>query len=278
MKNIKKVGILGVGFMGGSLALALKKKFPDACVWGYARNDNSYRRLKKLGILDKVARDLKTVVNDADIVVLALPVREIVNYFRKIVPFLKKGSVVIDLGSSKETIEIQVRKYLPKDIDFVGCHPLCGSEKSGAGFSRHDLYKRALCVITSSPNKVATKKVKRFWEKLGSKVIFLSATEHDKIISSMSHLPHLVSFSFIESIPDHYLKFATRSFKDLTRIAESPAKVWADIFISNKNNILRDLKRLNKTLARFQVLLSKSDSKEIIRLIERVNLKRKNIL
>ncbi|MBP7088680.1 MAG: prephenate dehydrogenase [Candidatus Omnitrophica bacterium] len=276
--SFKKVSILGVGFMGGSLALATKKTFPQTSVWGYARSRRSYYKLKKLDILDKVITDLKSLIKDADLVILALPVAEIINYLRKIAPFLKENSLVIDLGSSKELIVKKAKQYLPKNIDFIGCHPLCGSEKSGANFSKVDLYQGAICLVTSSWRNKGTKKIKSFWEKLGSKVVFIDPKKHDKILSYMSHLPHLVSFAFMESIPDFYLRFSIRSFKDLTRIAASPASVWADIFLSNKKNILTDLERLNKTLVKFRYLLRENKREKIVNLINKINAKRKNIL
>lgn len=275
--NFKKVSILGVGFMGGSLALAVKKAFPQVSVWGYARSRKSYDKLKKLHILDKVVTDLGFLIKDADLVVLALPVIEIINYLKKITPFLKKNSLVIDLGSSKELIEKKANQYLPKSVNFVGCHPLCGSEKSGANFSKVNLYQGATCLITSSLHKKATKEIKSFWEKLGGKTVFLNAKEHDKILSYMSHLPHLVSFAFMQSIPNAYLNFSIRSFKDLTRITASPASIWADIFLTNKKNILADLERLNKTLVKFRYLLRKNKREKIIDLINQINTKRKNI-
>ena len=243
MSKIKKIGILGVGLMGGSLSLALRNKFPGVSIWGYARSQKSYDKLKRIKVLDRVERDLKNVVENADLVVLALPVEVIINYFRKIAPFLKKGAIVFDLGSSKGVIEKSIAKCLPKGVSFVGCHPLCGSEKSGAEFSKIDLYQEAVCLITSSPQSKATKRVKKIWEKLGSKVIFISPQRHDKFLSYLSHLPHLISFSLTKGFSKDRLKFTLQSFKDLTRISLSPASVWAEIFLSNKKNVLADLNK-----------------------------------
>ena len=278
MKNIKKIAILGVGFMGGSLSLALREKFPEVSIWGYARSKKSYQKLKKLCVLDEVSQELKTVVEGADLVVLALPVEAIIDYFRKIIPFLKKGTIVFDLGSTKKVIEESISKCLPAGVSFVGCHPLTGSEKSGAEFSASCLYQGSLCLITSSPKCKAAKKVKKLWEGLGSKVVFISPRSHDKIFSYLSYLPHIISFSLIQGIPEECLKFSPQSFKDLTRISGSPASVWADIFLSSKKNILADLNKFIIVLEKFQSLLRKKDKAKIIDWINKINLKQRRLL
>ena len=278
MKGIKKIAILGVGLMGGSLSLALRKKFPGVSIWGYARSQKSCNKLKRIRILNRVERDLKKVVEGADLVVLALPVEVIISYFKKIVPFLKKGAIVFDLGSSKRVIEKSITRYLPKEVGFVGCHPLCGSERSGAEFSKRNLYQGAVCLITSSPQSKATKRVKKIWEKLGSKVIFISPQRHDKILSYLSHLPHLISFSLTEGFSKDHLKFSLQSFKNLTRISLSPASVWAEIFLSNKKNVLADLNKFIKTLKKFESLIKKNDKDKIIDLIKKINIKQRHLL
>jgi len=278
MSKIKKIVILGVGLMGGSLSLALRKKFPGVSICGFARSQKSYDKLKKIRVLNRVERDLKNVVENADLVVLALPVEVIISYFKKIAPFLKKGAIVFDLGSSKGVIEKSIAKCLPKGVSFVGCHPLCGSEKSGAEFSKRDLYQGGVCLITSPSQSKATKKIKKIWEELGSKVIFISPQRHDKFLSYLSHLPHIISFSLTKGFPKDHLKFTLQSFKDLTRISISPASVWAEIFLSNKKNVLVDLNRFIKTLKKFESLIKKSDKDKIIDLIKKINTKQRHLL
>lgn len=263
--------------MGGSLALAIKKNFPGISVVGYARSTATYKKLSKLNIVDKVERDIAKAVCASDIVVLAVPVCSIIDYLKEIAPFLKEGAIVIDLGSTKELIEKKASQSLPGNVYFVGCHPLCGSDKSGAQFSTAGLYKGALCLVSNSADKMAIKKVKTFWESLGSRVILISAKEHDKILSSVSHLVHLISFSLTEFVPKAYSKFAATSFKDLTRISNSPAAVWADILISNKKNVAKDTERFIKVLTEFKDLIEKEKKEDILKLIDRVNKKHKQI-
>jgi len=275
--DFKKIGIIGVGLMGGSLALAIKERFPQVSLWGYARKPSSYRRIKKLAFLDRVSTDLAEVVKNSELVVIATPVFTIIDYFKKISPFLKKGAVVIDLGSTKEKIEKEAKKILPADVYFVGCHPLCGSEKSGANYARRDLYKESLCIITSK-NKKPAKFIKKFWEDLGCKVKFLSPQEHDRILSLISHLPHLISFSLTEVVPEDYFRFSLPSFKDLTRISLSKAELWRDIFLSNKKNILLDIDNFINVLKKFRKLIREGKGEELREFIEEINKKHRNLM
>jgi prephenate dehydrogenase len=275
MERIKKISILGVGLMGGSFALSLKKIFPQIEIIGYARSRKTFQRLSQLNVVDKVELDLKQCVCDSDLIVLAAPIYAITDYLKQIGPYLKKEAIVIDLGSTKEQIGEAAKKYLAKNVDFVGCHPLSGSDKSGAEFSSPKLYQGSLCIVTADANKKATQIIKNLWQKLGAKVIFMDALSHDKILSSVSHVMHLVSFSLTDFVPRNYLKFAQASFKDLTRISNSPANVWADIFISNKKNIIKDASKVIEILKRFQSLIKKNKKEEIISLIEKINRKQK---
>jgi prephenate dehydrogenase len=277
MKSVKKIAILGVGFMGGSLALAVKRNFPGISVTGYARSNSTYKRLSKLNIVNKVEKDLGKAVCESDIVVLAAPIYSIIDYFKKIAPFLKQGVIVIDLGSTKELIEKKAFKHLPKNTHFVGCHPLCGSDKSGAQFSTPSLYRGAICLVSTSGDKKALQKVEALWKKLGCKVILVNAKTHDKILSSVSHLVHLISFSLTGFVPKAYLKFAATSFRDLTRVSNSPAAVWADILISNKNNVIQDSEKFIKILEKFKELIKKEKKEEIFKLITSINRKQKQI-
>ncbi|UCC94841.1 MAG: prephenate dehydrogenase [Candidatus Omnitrophota bacterium] len=273
LKSVNTIGIIGLGLMGGSFALALKKKIPRLTFIGYARSRQSYEKLCKLHIVDRVTRDIRDVVKDADLVILAVPIYAVVGYFKKISRFLKKGAIVFDVGSSKYFIEKSARCLLPKGVSFVGCHPLCGGSESGAQFSTPDLYKGARCFITSSPRTSASRFIKGLWEQLGCKVIFISARQHDKMLSCLSHFVHLLSFSLTHCIPPQYLKFAPPSLKDLTRISDSPSSVWTDIFLSNKKDILDDMNKFMKILQSLRKIIKEGDGKKLANFIEKVNVK-----
>jgi prephenate dehydrogenase len=265
--------------MGGSLALAIKEKYPRVSVWGFARKESTFRKLSRLKLLDRVERDLAGLVRDSDIVIMALPVYSVIEYFKKIAPHLKKGAIVTDIGSSKALIETAAKKTLPAYVHFVGSHPLCGSEKNGAEFARATLYKNTLCVITSSKKDIGAQKIKKIWTALGVKVIFVPSVLHDKLLSLFSHLPHMVSFALTSSVsPGRLLPIIPASFKELTRISGSSAEVWADIFLSNKRNILHDTAQFIKNIQVFQRAIQVGDRKKIIRYIGRVNRAHKKLI
>ena len=273
----KKIAIIGVGFMGGSLACALKKKYPKLRISGFARSEKSLKLLSKLAIVDEVSLEIKEVVLDSDIVALALPVERIVEYFKVIKPYLKPGAIVFDLGSTKSEIEKKPKLIVPKTNYFVPCHPLAGSEKSGPRFSNPDLYKESLCVITASRSKKATLEIKALWESLGSRVIFMDSDRHDEIFCALSHFPHLLSFALTEFVPKEYAQYAPRSIRDLTRISNSPPRVWAEIFLANKKNLKNNIREFKRIIALFEKNINNSDREGLIRLLEQINKKQSQI-
>ncbi len=275
LENIKKIGIIGVGFMGGSLALALKENYKRIEIIGYARSQASFERLKKEKIVDRIEKSKKKIAAESDILILATPVEVIIKHLKEISPFLKKGAIVVDIGSTKEQIQKQARALLPKKVFFVGCHPFCGSEKKGVEQSRGDLYQNSLCFITSE-NK-ASFVIEKMWKKIGSKVVRISPAVHDKIACTVSHLPHLICFALVNVVPDKYLDLSSSGFKDLTRIASSSDKLWVDIFLTNKDKILSSLDQYNKALIKFRNAIEGNDKQKLKKLINKANQKRNRI-
>ncbi len=270
INSLKKVAILGVGLMGGSFALGLKKRFPFLELYGYSRSRASYLKLKRLRIVDKISMELEEVVKEADLVVLSLPIYVIIEYLKKISPYLKEGAIVLDLGSTKSLIEKAAFRYLPKGVTFIGCHPLCGGERSGAEFSSSSLYEGAICIITTLSRKGEVLLVKKLWQALGAKVKFLSPREHDRFLSLSSHLAHLISFSLVNSLSP-FPPFCPPSLRDMTRVASSSANLWTDIFLSNRKNILKDLRRFLKALEGIKTYLEKRDREKLLREIAKAN-------
>jgi prephenate dehydrogenase len=206
-----------------------------------------------------------------------MPVSLIVEYLGRIGSLIKPGALVIDLGSTKAAIE-RAASRLPRSVHFAGCHPLCGSEKSGAAASRKDLYEGALCLITAPRKSLSAQKAARLWRVLGSRVEFISAQEHDRLLAAVSHLPHAISFALTQFIPEAYLAQSAPSLKDLTRIAGSPANVWVDIFLSNKKNIVAALGGYIKILEDFRAAIKAGDDRTLTRLITSVNKKHERFL
>lgn len=259
--------------MGGSFAMAVKEKFPGIRISGFARNQRSYERLRKFKFLDRVTKDLEGIVSKNRLLVMGLPVYVIIDYFAKISPFTNKDSVIMDMGSTKAEIHRAASGLLRPRGGFVGCHPLCGSEKKGAEHSRADLYSDADCIITSSQRNGNALLIKELWENLGAKTYFMTPGKHDKVLSSISHLPHVVSFCLSLATPVGYTDFNTKSFSDMSRISSSDAAVWRDIFLSNRENIGGDIDKLTGILTEFRELIKDGQSGGLLSLIKRANLK-----
>lgn len=276
LKEVKTIGIVGVGFMGGSLALALKEKFKNIRIIGYARSQRSFEQLKEFRGLDKVEKSLAEVAGQADVLALAAPVNAINDYLEKIEPFLKPKAVVFDLGSTKKETERVAAKFLSRKVFFVGCHPFCGSEKSGFKEARPDLYQGALCFVTS--DNEASLVVEKIWRGVGSRIVRISPEEHDKIVCAVSHFPHLACFSLLNTVSSPDLKFSSSGFKDLTRIASSPAALWTDIFLTNKDKIITAISQYSLELEKFRQAIESGDKKKLEKLIREANQKREKLI
>ncbi|MDO8581195.1 MAG: prephenate dehydrogenase/arogenate dehydrogenase family protein, partial [Candidatus Omnitrophota bacterium] len=192
----RKATIVGIGFMGGSMGLALKKHRLAREVIGLSHRQSSLVNALKIKAIDVGHTDLKKALYDADLVILAAPVESIIKLFSTINPYLKRGCIVTDLGSTKAKVVESAEKSLSAPSFYVGSHPLTGSEKQGVENAQEDLFTNAQCIMTPTPqtNQVAKEKVKLLWTKIGSQVKFLSPEEHDQNLSYVSHLPHILAY------------------------------------------------------------------------------------
>ncbi len=266
----KQITILGAGFMGASFAGAYKKVFPGTRIIAFSRSPASLRKTGKCPYFDETTLDLEKALRGSQAVVCAMPVEAIVDYFKKIAPFIEPGTTVFDMGSTKEKIHATAKKNLPRAC-FVGCHPLCGSEKSGSRHADPVLFEKAICIVTSPRAQKSARLVSRMWQALGMKIHWMSPPVHDDIMAAVSHLPHVLSFVLAGATPSSALRFAPSSFRDMTRIGLSPEHVWTDIFISNKKYLGRVLKQYRRELERFSVCLAKNDRPGMKKIIERSN-------
>lgn len=271
-----KVGIIGVGLLGGSLGLALKKQRIARSVVGLGRNESRLIRAKKKKAIDSfyLPEDWKSGLQDVEIVVICTPVRDIVPFIKKIVPWLPKGSIITDVGSTKESIVNQIDIFLKKQnntISFVGSHPMAGSEQTGIEFAKSDLFKQAVCLITPSKytEKAAIHKISRIWKMVGGNIIYLSPSDHDRYVAAISHLPHIIAASLVDTVAtlnkkdNLLLHLAAGGFKDITRIASSSPELWRDICLENKKSILDVLQLFEKELKVIKQAISASQAKLI---------------
>ncbi len=279
-KAFKKVAIIGVGLMGGSLGLAIKKYGLAKEVIGISHRQSSLVSAIKNKAIDSGEVDLAKGLKGVDLVVLAAPVDAIVMLLGKINKYVKRGCIITDMGSVKVEIDEAARKNLSSPEFFVGSHPLAGSEKKGADFSTADLFQNSICVMTPTKktNPVAKEKVKFLWSKIGATVKCVDAEKHDKILAYISHLPHLLTYGLMGAVPQEYLEYATRGFKDLTRIASSDPRVWNDICLTNSKNILRSVDEIVGELSTFRKAILNGDEKKIMAYFTKAKEKRDSIV
>jgi len=276
MKLFNRITIIGLGLIGGSLALAIKKNKLAREIIGVSRRKSTINHAICNRIVDTATLDLKKGVEDSEFIIIAAPVLKIIEIARRIAPFLKKGAILTDAGSTKKYIVRNIESVMPKGIYFVGSHPLAGSEKSGVKYSDKDLFKGAICIVTRTGwvNANALDKVKRFWAGLGMKVIIMKPDEHDRIVSRLSHLPHAASAGLVNSAGKVDMKFAAGGFKDTTRIASGEPELWKDIFLTNRENLIKDIKVFKKELSKIEMALKNKNQAGLLELLRSAKDKR----
>lgn len=269
--KLKKVAIIGTGFMGGSLALALKRRKIVSSVWGLARTREKAKRIRKLKIFDTVTSNLTQALKDADLVVLATPIYSIMEYLKIISSSIDKKTIVTDIGSTKTQIVKLARKHLKNN--FVGSHPLCGSEKTGAENASGSIFRDSLCIITPIRKNRACKVVHNMWRALGSRVVRLNELSHDKVLAYTSALPHLLSYSLTKSIEPGFFKFTAGSFKDAARVSASEARIWVDIFLSNSKCVNESARSFLKNINILLTLINRNDRRKLLSFLKKINCK-----
>ncbi|MDD5005659.1 MAG: prephenate dehydrogenase [Candidatus Omnitrophica bacterium] len=275
MPLFNQISIIGVGLIGGSLAKSIKRKKLCNKIVGFFRNKTKLNKAVKDRIVDEASLDLRKSIKNSDLIILALPISQIINFLSQIKKISKDKKVIImDAGSTKLKITQAADKL---KLDFVGTHPLAGSEKKGAGFSYANLFDNSKVIITptNKTKKGSLNKIKLFWKKLNADVIVLSAAEHDKILSYTSHLAHIASFCLIDTVPDKFLNFGASGLKDTTRIALSDAEIWSDIFLSNKKEVLKSLSAFEQKIKRIKKTITKNQKKQLIKILDTAKNKRR---
>jgi len=275
MRLFNKVAIVGTGLIGGSIAQAIKKHRLAYEIIGVSRHTKSLLLAKKMGAIDRGSQDIN-IIKDADLVILATPVNTIINLAPKISKIVSKECVVSDVGSTKEQIVKILEKIFP---NYIGSHPLAGSEKRGIVNANPKIFKDSLCILTptKNTNKNVLNKLNLLWKRVGAKTILLSPQAHDKILSFVSHLPHIIAFSLINNIPKEYLKFASTGLKDTTRIASSESELWTDILLSNRKNIIKAIELFQGCLLRIKLALQKKDERQLAKIIKEAREKRNSL-
>jgi prephenate dehydrogenase len=271
--RIETLAIIGVGLIGGSLALSLKAKGHVGRVLGVGRSRANLDEAMKIGIIDAVASIEEAA--KADIIFVATPVAQMPAVFAALKPHLGANSVITDGGSTKQDVIAAARAALGEKFpQFVAAHPIAGIEKTGAAAAFASLYEKRKVVVCVEPEtkRTALHSVDAMWTTVGATIHRMSASEHDDVFAAVSHLPHLLAFALVDMLStttraDDYFKFAASGFRDFTRIAGGSPEMWRDISAANRLALREQLMRYRERLDAFDAWLATANP-ESVRLIE----------
>ncbi len=265
MQKFKRIVVFGVGLIGGSFALALKRAGVVAEVIGVGRRRETLQRAQALGIIDGIGTAASVAA--ADLVLLAAPVAQTEALLRDIAPHLQPGTVVTDAGSTKSDVVQAARAALGDKVrQFVPGHPIAGREQNGPEAALPELYRGKKVVLTALPDNAdaCVAKVASAWEQCGAIIHRLSAEEHDAVFAAVSHLPHLLAYALVDDIAARgnaarLFQYAASGFRDFTRIAGSSPEMWRDISLANRPALLAELDAYTAQLTQLRALLAASD-------------------
>lgn len=270
--KLRKIAILGLGLIGGSLALALQEKALAEEIIGLDRNEESIQTALEKGAIKWGTTDFIQGVKDADLVILATPVGVIKEVLQQIILYLKPGCIITDVGSTKQKVVEEVEKLLPPQIFFVGGHPMTGSEQSGMKAAKGSIFQGATYLVTPTEktNQQALIALKELIGCLGCQVIEMSPQEHDLAVASVSHLPHIVAVSLVDLVGRlsignaNLLNLAAGGFRDTTRVASSHPIMWRDICLTNKEGLLEIIEQFEDVLLETKKIILQEDNEEIL--------------
>lgn len=266
--RIGKLAVIGVGLIGGSFAMALRKARAVGHVVGVGRTRRNLATALKLGIIDEIAADAATAVRGADFVLLGVPVGQMPEVMARIAPHVARHTVISDAGSTKQDVIASARRFLKGSLDrFVPAHPIAGTEMSGAAAAFATLYRGRNVILTpqAETSRTAVTIVRRAWEACGARVLRLRPDEHDAIFAAVSHLPHVVAFALVGALARRprarqLFAFSAGGLRDTVRIAGSSPEMWRDICVSNRDALLEVLDTYMEELERARAAIAAADA------------------
>jgi prephenate dehydrogenase len=275
-KSLRKVTLVGVGLLGGSIGLAIRAAGSAVRRVGVGRRMSSLDKALAYDAVDEVTLDMADGVADADLVIVCTPIGVMASMFERMAPHLPPGCIVTDVGSTKAEVVRIARRSLPKRARFVGSHPIAGSEKTSVEFARADLFQNAVCVVTPTKHTdpTAIRDVAAFWRAIGGRPVVTSPARHDRALARVSHLPHAVAAALVLQAGAEDLRFAGTGFADTSRIASGDPGLWRDIFGTNRQATLRALAAFQRELTRFRAALEAGDGAAVSRWLERAKTRR----
>lgn len=265
------IAIAGLGLIGGSLARDIRGLGLASTITGFGRNPQRLKKACELGLIDSWHTDFTHGLAQADLIIIGTPVRLIPQQVFEMLPHVKQGAVITDVGSVKTTIVEQIEPKMPPGVFFIGGHPIAGTENSGFESAIQGLFKNHACVLTptDTTDPDALKRLTAFWTAVGAHIVLMDRTTHDMIFAGISHLPHMVAFSLVNAVTDmenfenQILQYSAGGFRDFTRIAASDPVMWRDIALMNKDHILNAIGFFEKSLGSLKKRIAAGDASSI---------------
>lgn len=262
-RMFNQLGIIGCGLMGGSFALALKRAGLVGRVVGYSKSPSTVERARRLGVIDLAAESALLAVSGSDIVLIAVPVAASEATFRAIKHLVDPGVLFMDVGSTKADVVAAAKKVLKaRAASFVPAHPIAGKEQSGVEHADGALFVGRQVILTpdAGTDPALVQRATDVWAAIGAQVLMMSPHNHDAAFAAVSHLPHLIAYAYMQAVlaqpgGNEFLSLAGPGFRDFTRIAASDPKVWRDILLTNREDILRQTAQFKAALEHFETLV-----------------------
>ena len=268
--KFSRVCVIGVGLIGGSIALGMRRLGLADEIVGFGRTERNLKDALRIGAITSFTRRIERAVDGCDLIILAVPVLTMPKLVKSARKYFREGAILTDVGSTKANLIKVIEPMLDERVEFVPAHPIAGREKSGARYSDPEIFRTRWTIITParSTTKDSLRKIKQLWEKLGSKVEVMKPELHDRIMAYVSHLPHIVAYSLVGALLEidqrsPLLRFSAGGFRDFTRIAESSPEMWRDICLENREEIIKAIEKYEKEIAKIKHWIRKGKGLEL---------------
>ncbi|MEB3044596.1 prephenate/arogenate dehydrogenase family protein [Rhizobium mulingense] len=282
-----RIALIGIGLIGSSLAYDIRRLGLTKEIVVATRSADTLKRAEELGLGDRYTTSSAEAVKHADLIIVSVPVGASESVAKEIAGNLQPGAIVTDVGSTKASVIAQMQPHMPENVHFIPGHPLAGTEKSGPDAGFPGLFEGRWCIFTpvARTDETALKRLRGFWEALGSKVDEMDAEHHDKVLAIVSHLPHIIAYNIVGTADDletvtesEVIKYSASGFRDFTRLAASDPTMWRDVCLHNRDAILEMLARFSEDLAYLQRAIRWGEGDKIFELFTRTRAIRRSIV
>ncbi|AJC81321.1 bifunctional cyclohexadienyl dehydrogenase/prephenate dehydrogenase [Rhizobium etli bv. phaseoli str. IE4803] len=282
-----RIALIGIGLIGSSLAHDIRRLGLTKEIVVATRSADTLKRAEELGLGDRYTTSSAEAVKHADLIIVSVPVGASESVAKEIADNLQPGAIVTDVGSTKASVIAQMQPHMPENVHFIPGHPLAGTEKSGPDAGFPGLFEGRWCIFTpvAETDETALKRLRGFWEALGSKVDEMDAEHHDKVLAIVSHLPHIIAYNIVGTADDletvtesEVIKYSASGFRDFTRLAASDPTMWRDVCLHNRDAILEMLARFSEDLAYLQRAIRWGEGDKIFELFTRTRAIRRSIV